>query len=139
METRQIKFRAWINPLGKMTDSFTLLEISKGLKNTFDNAEIMQFTRLKDKNGKEIYEGDIVMASQWKYAKEHFKPLGKKSDYEGIFLIEMIIGHWGMQINWKPISGYECSTHIMGQEDENGNMIQIEVIGNKFEDTELLK
>lgn len=51
---RELKFRAWQKEYG-MSKIFTLGEpIETG------DAIIMQFTGLIDKNGKEIYEGDIV-------------------------------------------------------------------------------
>ena len=146
---REIKFRVWDKNMKQMSSSLNKEQEFRFSNETsyitlaqafrYSNSyRLIQFTSLKDKNGKEIYEGDIIKASQWEYAKENFKPLGKKSDYEGIFLIELIIGHWGLETHWKPISGYECSTHIMGDENEEGNMIQIEKIGNKFENPELL-
>jgi uncharacterized phage protein (TIGR01671 family) len=62
--SREIKFRAWDD--GKMYHSHNN-DINRGshqLRWFFDkvreDAIIMQFTGLYDKNGKEIYEGDIV-------------------------------------------------------------------------------
>ncbi len=63
---REIKFRAWDTTGDKWITNIILyfennilnniIEFGIGIK---DKVKLMQFTGLKDKNGKEIYEGDI--------------------------------------------------------------------------------
>lgn len=50
--SREIKFRAWHNDNKQMRESITVLDD--------DDYTYMQFTGLKDEDGKEIYEGDIL-------------------------------------------------------------------------------
>lgn len=54
---RDIKFRAWLYIDGTMQYE----DLFGAEKFGGRDCEIMQFTGLKDKNGKEIYEGDIVI------------------------------------------------------------------------------
>jgi uncharacterized phage protein (TIGR01671 family) len=121
---RQLKFRAWRE--NKMHFNITKAHyehnaMSGSGGDLWDFAEwlkwskVMQYTGLKDKNGVEIYEGDIVKATSDQYENENF--VGKVIFDEGCFLT------W---INKNDIRG------IWGEDD-------IEVVGNIFENPELLK
>jgi uncharacterized phage protein (TIGR01671 family) len=70
---REIKFRAWVKPVG-LKGHMHLLDLQSQFRDgrqsmtdapfaddwNYEGCRIMQFTGLKDKNGKEIYEGDIL-------------------------------------------------------------------------------
>jgi uncharacterized phage protein (TIGR01671 family) len=59
---REIKFRAWDTEEKKMWDDFPFISYLQKITETakFSGMILLQFTGLKDKSGKDIYEGDIM-------------------------------------------------------------------------------
>lgn len=126
---REIAFRAW-DPIRKRMmfgpsdggpDSPTwILAVCA----TYD-MNPMQFIGLRDKNGKAIYDGDILAV---------YPTFPKIYGKVATFKVVIGVGNWGIEAGWEHISGYECSTHIMSDDPVN-----YEVIGNIYENPELLE
>lgn len=126
---REIKFRAWSKKDKVMVDVAAINFGPSGLWSLIEDAddaelqladsyELMQYTGLKDKNGREIYEGDIVSTGTDNIGDPD-PMIGQVIMREGSWLIE----------NEKKQEAIELFSEITSRE----------VIGNIFEDKQLLE
>ena len=119
---REIKFRAWQDEEKIMFEPehincYQMARHSKWPERQF--RDLMQYTGLKDKNGKEIYEGDIIRIVNNK--KTHTK-----------VLIEVV--SWNNEQ-----SGFWPFTTRIKSLFDNLNKNSCEVVGNIHENPELIK
>ena len=97
---REIKFRAWVKEKKAIFEVILIDYVTKKVSYLlervghllsirdakFYDVELMQYTGLKDKNNKEIYEGDILFESFGeRYYKVVFENGSFKAEVEGDF------------------------------------------------------
>ena len=91
-----------------------------------DKKTVGQYTGLKDKNGKEIYEGDILKINE---------DIKRAYDLEDIMYIDFIEGSFYLkaekEIKWSMLRCLPALVNIEGN-------IRAEVIGNIYNNPELL-
>jgi uncharacterized phage protein (TIGR01671 family) len=111
---REIKFRAWDIEANRIMDDIECGEWTIEAL-TSCSLDVMQYTNLKDKNGKEIYEKDII---RW-------------NDTNTIIRYEVFDGGWVFD------------NHIPGQYGteffDYQASINCEIIGNIYENPELIE
>jgi len=110
---RVIKFRAWDKDEERMNSGcslYNLMTMDAISTSTIDDYIFLQYTGLKDKNGKEIYESDIL---QW----DDLLMEVYWSDGDAAFAMKSATG--GAMLNQSYCNNYE-------------------LIGNIYEDSELI-
>jgi len=118
---REIKFRAWDTDIHKMVyeHSSGISDYSNwGILRYFD--EIMQYTGLKDKNGKEIYEGDIIECDKLEWYKKAFlseAEIKEKPPYREVV-------EWDFESLSMREDDYEYSWTVIGNIYENPELLE---------------
>ena len=127
----RIIFRAWLKDENKMVEVTSLNLTTKRIMydiykmKSFDEIILMQSTSLKDKNGKEIFEGDIINIHQTVNGENLF-----------VITIDSIDGIVPVY-NFNRTKKYEYDVKELLEVNERDK--EIEVVGNIYENKELIE
>ena len=133
-----IKFRIWIDAIepGQMVYPKQITFYEDG---TFETPEwrggvLMRYTEFQDKNGKEIFEGDLMEISfSMGHERDSF------FDYNGVYKVGYSNGQWTLQREPKEKDNYDVlELDIEVWKSKGKNMETFEVVGNIFETPNLI-
>ena len=119
---REIKFRAWDSKQNYMAYQGTPdLETLQSFMYHFGDSELMQYIGVKDKDGKDIYEGDIL---QYKEDTHLFNWLVESKDGQYVIVNIGVRGYLGDRF---PITKYTFGDrHIIGNIYETPKLLENE-------------
>ncbi len=138
---REIKFRAWAESTKQMSEPFSLLQaLSRECVETphWNDAKFMQFTILKDKNGKEIYEGDIVFIPDTYKVSITDEGEGPTEDCNHLSQVAFTEGQFVFIIR-ENADCLDRGIYNYGEIADSVGIEELEIIGNIYENPELLK
>lgn len=116
MKNDRFKFRVWDNNFGEYIDEGALLNGSTGEIAGTGNYTIEQCTGIRDKNGKLIYEGDVVTIYNF-LTKTHNKCV---VGWEDLLLEYSCTGIEVEHIYWNMVASDSKYIKIIGNIHENG-------------------
>ena len=139
----ELKFKAWDktnkkwflppHPVESIIGNFMMTADGRVyIEGKYQDLEILQFTGLYDKNGKEIWEGDIVK-HQPRYVADAELEIDHDDDWVGIGLVKY--SPYCMAFIFDLISGHKWTFY--GPESAEWYKDCLEVIGNKFDNPEM--
>jgi len=123
---REIKFRAWDDKVKLMSNAFRLTtqhitfndsRSYLSMQNGAGYWQIMQYTGLKDKNGVDIYEGDIL-----------------KTEYGANYAVK-----WLDEIYYDGGGGAHSGFYFCSELDWNLDLDRSLIVGNIYENPDLLE
>ena len=146
---RELKFRAW-DRINKNMCEVTSLNFydecvylnehadGSGTRNRLGEVELMQYTGLKDKNGVEIYEGDMLLYPDT-YTEEVDVGVGSvpvaQMEENSFYPVVFFEGAFGLNVLDSELlyNGFQSLREVLSCVE------YVEVIGNIYQNKELLK
>jgi len=117
---REIKFRVWDKRKEKMFSNSVIEFFGDGSFCVFDDCSedfmLMQYTGLKDKNGVEIYEGDIMAHDK---KEKGIKIKGDVKWVDGAFRVDRFVELETRWLNCTYLNKYHKTHHVVGNIYEN--------------------
>lgn len=150
---REIKFRAkhgkeWVYGDLHLLSKMPHIHIDPFTSKSINTKTIGQYTGLKDKNGKEIYEGDILRIEE---SRNESGPIEKSEEFYEVFDLQDIKGEkqreYTTPVSWED-GAFVISVNQKGDTDLGalfGDMrlsfpiFIFEVIGNIYDNPELVE
>lgn len=129
---REIKFQAWDLDAEQMYNWESIKQLFHEHL-AHPRVKVRQYTGLKDRNGREIYEGDILKRTVTVVMYGSGKP---PKDIDEYLEVEYREDYAGFYIGERPLFAYVDNTRDV---DTGCRCTKAEVIGNIYEDPELIE